>query len=136
MYSFSLNCGIIRDRKKEILMKVNIKLDLQYENERVNEEISGILKDDELFFVTKENNKMHFYLKERLFVRDTLETIFSYHFDKEGSLEIYLKEYQKGTRMDLTTEVYEVRSNALEVVYIVLGNEAKHHLKIEWEDKV
>ena len=116
-------------------MKVKVKMRLQYEKETIEEEVFGIRKENELFFFTHEKIAMHFYFAQRLFVRDTKESIFSYHFEKNGSLEIYLKEYQKGTRMPLTTKLYRQEDTSLEVIYEIEGNDDTHHLMVEWEMK-
>ena len=135
MYSFFRNYDIIRDRKRAINVKVNIKMILKYDDKIIEEQISGIYKKDEeeLYFVDSNQNGMHFYFHDNLFVRDTKESIFSYDFKTDGSLEIYLKDYRKGTRMPLTTIYSKKDEYSFEVVYQIEGNDFKHEIKVEWE---
>lgn len=116
-------------------MKVKIHLLLHYENENIDEYCEGIYKEQEkeLFFLDSLKNSMHFYFQNHLLVRDTKESIFSYHFEREGTLEIYLKEYQKGTRILLTTKLNQYEEGKVHLEYQIEGNDFFHTLKLEWE---
>ncbi len=137
MYSFLKNYGIIRDRKRKIKMKVNIYMTVQYDQEIEEEKALGIYQKQEeiLSFFDQYGNKMCFYFQDRLLIRNTKESIFSYDFKQDSHLEIYLKEYRKGTRIAIQVLSYQKKDASFEVTYQIEGNDFFHKIRLEWEMK-
>lgn len=115
-------------------MKVFIKMQLQYEKENICEELEGIFKEDdqELIFKDLQQDTMHFYLKDKIFVRETGMSIFSYKLEEKGSLKVYLKEEKREMSIPIQVFLYEVSETTFQVHYKIEGNDQIHQLRLDW----
>ena len=115
--------------------KKEISYEIRNKEEKLSSNTIGILQDNILKYIEKDNTSVHYHYNENILERENDDIKLKYTFKvKEKTIGIiHIKDLKKDLEVDIITKSINKTNNSIEIHYQIEDNDYYYKLEvIEW----